>query len=153
MLRVFARMSTYSPFSWFKKYMLTCILLHVDMYFFIVMHVPNYNTCQYTEECMSTCIQNFNMLVNKSTCQHTKECMSTCILNRTCMYLLCILNRTWMSKKNRMSTYSPFSWCCAISRGWGGETRSRLIPPGVARSLLMRLAPVGPRVYEETHYS
>jgi hypothetical protein len=46
--------------------MLTCILLYADMYFFIVMHVPNYNnTCQNTGECMSTCIQKFNMYVNK----------------------------------------------------------------------------------------
>jgi hypothetical protein len=43
------------------------------------------NTCQHTEECMSTCIRNFNMHIKKITCQYTKKCMSTCIFFRTCI--------------------------------------------------------------------
>jgi hypothetical protein len=30
------------------------------------MHVPNYNACQHAEECMSTCIRNFNMHVKEN---------------------------------------------------------------------------------------
>jgi hypothetical protein len=33
--------------------------------FVILMHVPDYNTCQHTTECMSTYIRNFNIHVKK----------------------------------------------------------------------------------------
>ena len=117
-----------APFPRFKRYMLTCIFLYADMLFFILMHVPKYYTCQCTGECMSTCIQNFIMHVKKkvhvnirklhvniqeNTCQHAFEisiCMSTkstCHNTKKCMST-CILNRTSMSKKNRINVQPPF---------------------------------------------
>jgi hypothetical protein len=88
MLRVLARMSTYSPFSCFKKYKSTCILLYADMYFFIVMHVPNYKTCVNIQK--NACQRAFKIstcMSIKRTCQHTEECMSTCIPNQTCVHV------------------------------------------------------------------
>jgi hypothetical protein len=53
------------PLFLIQKAHLISILLYADMYFFIVMHISNYNTCQHTGQCTSTCIQNFIMHVNK----------------------------------------------------------------------------------------
>ncbi len=65
MLHVFARMSTYSPLNWLKKYMLTCMRLHADINFFIVMHVLNYNMHHHKKT---------HVNIQENACQYTGEC-------------------------------------------------------------------------------